>query len=776
MPTKPNPAGGISGVHNLNSKWPFWSSSVPQWAKGVTKTATLQDDFVQLDTSTRWTGSGTYTILSDQLRLVSLAAGTGYSGVVSRLQYDLTESYILVKPTPSPISGTHECMLEFNKPDGSTKLTIKVSGTGIYYGQDTGGSGTVNPRAYSASTDAWWRISETGGTVTFAVSADCNTWNTLGTVSTPAWANAGYIQLFAGHYAVEAANTDTFFDNLNVIVISGIPITVNMTGILATANGIANVPTNLRFFVRPPFATATANQYNPPNFVEHVETAVWDGNALNTNIPVNSVLGQAGDLILACCMANSGSGINFVTPTNSGTALTWTLLDSNTTASTCAFSIWSAVLDTTRSITVNFKCTNYSHWGGYLNLWRNHNGTGATSKVTGDFSSPYTTNITTTAINSAIDITQGDFAGNKGNFVPVTAGVSSYVEKLRIQGLTTYSVYNGYYDAVGVIGTKTVGSSAPASGDMTIFAVEVKGLTTLAYSLKTIVKPLPGIALGQGIATFQERIAIKPPFANAIGTANVQTKLTAIVKPPPGIALGQSIPGTPTIPGSGNVTFNMSGVLATALAQGIVPAKLIDRLQAQPFANAAAFANIPAKLIDRISITYANATATGNIPSKYTITGKNTPYAIALGQGIVGTARVRENQFAPAGTAIGLGQGIVNFQEVVRVNPPSAIARGIANPSSGGANSYAQGVPAIALGQAIVPTIADRENLSGVRASALGQGIVQTKLRVVVTAVPAIANAKGIAPKDNSTPSSVAGHIRIRRRRIVKRDRELSIP
>lgn len=179
----------------------------------LTKVETLTDDFSTTLDPVKWGAVGTIppAISNGQLRLQSAAAGTNYAGVQSIGHYTLIDSSFYAKVTPSPTSGSHEHFLEFG---AGTVVGVAVSGSNLMYGLS---SGRTTARAYNPVTDAWWKISESGGTVTFWVSPDGINWTSIGTIATPAFASNGQLQSFAGHYSVEAANTDTQVDNLNLL-------------------------------------------------------------------------------------------------------------------------------------------------------------------------------------------------------------------------------------------------------------------------------------------------------------------------------------------------------------------------------------------------------------------------------------------------------------------------------------------------------------------------------------------------------------------------------
>ena len=187
-------------------------------ADGDIADAGFSDDFAtgSVPNFAKWRRFGAIppTLLSGQLRLQSAAAGVEYAGVATARTYDLVGCVCTVKPTPAPVSGAHELSLEIVKADDSERISLAISGTWLYHGVSTA---LVEDRAYSSTGDAWWRVAESGGTTTFSTSPDGTTWTVLGTTPTPAWMDDANVQIVAGHWGAEAADTDARIDNFTLV-------------------------------------------------------------------------------------------------------------------------------------------------------------------------------------------------------------------------------------------------------------------------------------------------------------------------------------------------------------------------------------------------------------------------------------------------------------------------------------------------------------------------------------------------------------------------------
>jgi hypothetical protein len=191
----------------------------------LAKAATLTDDFDDGSLNTGlWTAySDTGTSLAEtggQLQLALRANGTGYVGVFSVAQYDLTGSHLLVECPDAGTGGSgRTASLEIDL-DGSNSLKVLVDGTGIMAQTVIAGANTsFGITTYSAVNHRWWRIREDAGSVYFEVSPSAwpGTWTALYSRTNPFALTAVTLKLFAGTYSSVATPGVPKFDNFNLL-------------------------------------------------------------------------------------------------------------------------------------------------------------------------------------------------------------------------------------------------------------------------------------------------------------------------------------------------------------------------------------------------------------------------------------------------------------------------------------------------------------------------------------------------------------------------------
>ena len=182
--------------------------------------ATLVDDFNtgSVPDSSKWDRFGTIApvLTGGQLRVQSDAASSDYAGIYTIKHWKLSGSSIFVQANALVFSGSHETTFQFCKLDISEWVGLVATGGSLGFGLDSALNFTAVP-VYSSVTHAWWRMTESGGTITYATSPDGTAWTNRGTTATPPWGHQGTLQLVGGHWQAEAANTDSYFDNVNSI-------------------------------------------------------------------------------------------------------------------------------------------------------------------------------------------------------------------------------------------------------------------------------------------------------------------------------------------------------------------------------------------------------------------------------------------------------------------------------------------------------------------------------------------------------------------------------
>lgn len=177
----------------------------------VAKMETFTDDFnTTLDTA-KWTvvASGAPVTVSGQLQV---KAWGSIAEVRSKLLYDLTGSYVLVKATmpTTLVNGDEQSFVVGNNEDWFATWRVN-STTGVV---EFSAGGTALP-TYDPVAHAWWRWREAGGTIYFDTAPDGVTWTNLYSFSPitgfPVDATTVYFRGF-GSTGVQFA----LYDNLNL--------------------------------------------------------------------------------------------------------------------------------------------------------------------------------------------------------------------------------------------------------------------------------------------------------------------------------------------------------------------------------------------------------------------------------------------------------------------------------------------------------------------------------------------------------------------------------
>lgn len=156
------------------------------------KMAVLQDSFTNTSLNTGlWTevtgGSATvsYSSAGAQTNFPGSSTSATVGNIVSNVTYDLSSSYAYLHVVTLPDNATNadaELRLIFNP----TNILRWVKEGGTLYAQKevAGATTTLTSFSFSATTHAWWRIRESGGTVNFETSPDFAAWTTQTTTAT----------------------------------------------------------------------------------------------------------------------------------------------------------------------------------------------------------------------------------------------------------------------------------------------------------------------------------------------------------------------------------------------------------------------------------------------------------------------------------------------------------------------------------------------------------------------------------------------------------------
>lgn len=210
-----------------------------------------------------------------------------------------------------------------------------------------------------------------------------------------------------------------------------------------------------------------------PTFIQEAETA-WNSSTSPKTTASFSV--EDGD-ILVCFAIVEGNGMTFSTPTNTGTAFTWTLQQEVSVSDYTRVAIWTAPVTATQSNTVSVARGSGdvgNFYGVNVLTFRASDGIGASAKTNVSSGAP-TLNLTTTQANSAIVVANGDWNASDGTSRTWRANAGTLTEQTYFRDSSRYTVYGGYHADAGAVGTYAVGLSAPTGQKYSIVAVEITG-------------------------------------------------------------------------------------------------------------------------------------------------------------------------------------------------------------------------------------------------------------------------------------------------------------
>lgn len=205
-----------------------------------------------------------------------------------------------------------------------------------------------------------------------------------------------------------------------------------------------------------------------PIWVGKVESPTWTGGATQTTAALNV---EPGDLLICFAATSSESTQIGGPPTNSDAPLTWTLLQSFTTAGYTSVHAWAATADDARALTVTLnRSGGSSNWGMTVHQWR---GALLGNAVQGSAASAAPSlPITTTAATSGISYFSGDWSAKTGTATFRTINSAAGTVDLNAGGGSKF--YAAHWLNVGAAGSKTTGMTAPTAQKWAGIAVEIK--------------------------------------------------------------------------------------------------------------------------------------------------------------------------------------------------------------------------------------------------------------------------------------------------------------
>lgn len=209
----------------------------------MAKFETLQDDFDSstLDTS-KWIVVNDVTWDAGRQKLTTLAgsASAHYAKLVSANAYDLTDSYVHTKITPpDTFDAGQELLWEIVSTTAGTLdhdnkvMAFMNSATSLYFRRRIAAVNTDSPAiTYSATDHAYWRVSESAGTIYFWTSPDAHTWTQQWSIAkdTLPITNMSF-HLAHGTFQSVATAKVAFADNVNRPI--AVPVALSGSGTMA---------------------------------------------------------------------------------------------------------------------------------------------------------------------------------------------------------------------------------------------------------------------------------------------------------------------------------------------------------------------------------------------------------------------------------------------------------------------------------------------------------------------------------------------------------------
>lgn len=218
---------------------------------------------------------------------------------------------------------------------------------------------------------------------------------------------------------------------------------------------------------------------NPPVLVAEAESA-WN---TATSPKTVSVTTSADDVLIVTAVA-ADAATDFGTPI--GNSLTYEMILNSGNPNNCRVNTWGAIASGAATFNVSLaKTGGTDNWGFVVFQFSGSLGyysTGSSQQTAQGTGAP-TTNLTTTADNTALVAVVGDWNGADGTTRTwrtvngITPTVGNGLERAYFRAAGVYTVYAAYWDDVGTAGLVTPGLSAPSGQEFTLAAVPVYGDT-----------------------------------------------------------------------------------------------------------------------------------------------------------------------------------------------------------------------------------------------------------------------------------------------------------
>lgn len=175
---------------------------------------------ISTQNTTLWSGNfGTMSWSPSGWTITNPINYTGYGGQSTTLTYDLTSTscFCSVANVGSQALASCETVPIKLVKDASNSVFFYVNGGTLQsFKQVAAVQTSLSSATYSSSTHKWFRISESGGTMTFATSADGLSWTTFGTpAANPFAVTALTLEPSLGTFSNEASSTTAKWNSFN---------------------------------------------------------------------------------------------------------------------------------------------------------------------------------------------------------------------------------------------------------------------------------------------------------------------------------------------------------------------------------------------------------------------------------------------------------------------------------------------------------------------------------------------------------------------------------
>lgn len=214
-----------------------------------------------------------------------------------------------------------------------------------------------------------------------------------------------------------------------------------------------------------------------PTFVGPVVKVAYTGAGALTKTSASFSVNANDVLVVPAASSDANTALSGI----SGGSLTWTQQQLVSVSQFAVASVWTAIVDVAKSMTVTVTAGNTANiWGFDVIKYSGSSGIGASSKANVSNAAPSLA-LTTTQANSTIVTLAADWNAVDGasriwrtvNGVTPTAGNGLELD----YGFTAgqYTAYLSHVQDAGAVGAQTLGLSAPAGQKYSIIAVEIKG-------------------------------------------------------------------------------------------------------------------------------------------------------------------------------------------------------------------------------------------------------------------------------------------------------------